>query len=269
MGCLVRPHLTVGQTNGLVCPESITTAGSNQGFTPSIFSPVLAVSRTIYEKNEQGKHISYLHLSISHFSSIFSSGDSLNLLLFVCNRHFFLDFSLEETVTIYSSQVLQDFAVPAAQSSGSVRAEHVRSPTGEVCHWPASAAERPKGSHAPAVFYAVTRFQALAWPEIGWWSPVMTDQLTNEALLQKECASTPRWLCRLRWLWVPSEPKLDSETWTWWFIKELEAVKQKRAKGIKGFLCLSGFVRKQGLGYLILEVPISGFLCTYCSYPFQ
>lgn len=42
----------------------------------------------------------------------------------------------EQLVPAHNSQVLQDFAVSAAQSSGSVQAEHVRSPTGEVCHYP-------------------------------------------------------------------------------------------------------------------------------------
>lgn len=175
----------------------------------------------------------------------------------------------EEWVPIQSSQGLQDFSVSAAQGSGTVHAEHVRGPTGEVCHCPTSVPGCPRRSHALAVLYAVTCFQALAWLVINWWSPVRTDEMANEAFLWKKRASAPRWIFRLCWLWVPSEPKLGSETWGWWFIKELEAVKQKRAMGIKFSLSLSGFLRKQGLGDHILRVPISGFPCPYHSYPLQ
>lgn len=44
----------------------------------------------------------------------------------------------------------------------------------------------------------------------------------------------------------PSEPKLDSETWGWWFIKELEAV--KKSKGNKGSFMSFWFLEETRLG---------------------
>lgn len=121
-----------------------------------------------------------------------------------------------------------------------------------LCHCPTLAAGCPRGSHT------------LVSHGDGY------DQLLkSEAFPQKKCAAAPRRICRLCCIWVPSEPKLDSEAQGWRFIKELGAVKQNRAKGKKALLHLSGFLRKWGSGGCILWVPTSGFPCPYHLFSFQ